>query len=160
MFLGIDIRGDVTVRIIIMKRSGRDDPDYILKWSKRPKEWPAEFPVWAVVEGADAANAPCGLIAGAHTVDSVKCLARGRAWRSLESVSGRLGDLILDGLAARGRWNRYRSRSQTGQRRAPFKNCLRSDFFGFMGIPSIIAASNLRREIPIFPLFGSIVPAS
>src|SRR5579863_5932051 len=70
-----------------------------------------------MVESAYAADASCGLIAGAHAVNGIELLSRGGAGCSLICVGDRLGDRVLKRLAARGRY-RYRSRSQTGQRRA------------------------------------------
>src|ERR1019366_5056284 len=57
MLLGVDVRRYVTVRIVVMERGWSDVPDHILKRSQCPKERTAEFPVWVMVEGADAADA-------------------------------------------------------------------------------------------------------
>ena len=110
-------------------------PDHILKRSHGSQERTAEFSVRAMVERADAADAPRGLITRAHAVNGIECCPGAGPGVPSKVSASVLSDRVLDDWPLADDGIADRSGSQTGQRRAPFKNCLRSDFFGSMGPP-------------------------
>ncbi len=85
-----------------------------------------------MVEGANAADASGGLVAGAHPVNGIELLPRSGAGRSFICVGCGVCKGFLEPLAARG-WDRDRARGQTGQRRTALQESSPVSFFRVHG---------------------------